>query len=260
MASPVFDAHFHVIDPRHPLVASAGFVPAPFTCADYCTHAVPLGIAGGAVVSGSFQGSDQGYLLDALAILGPTFVGVTQLPPDAPDELILRLDAAGVRAVRFNLVRGGALPAAEIERIARRVHELAGWHVELYLDSRDLAPLHALLVDLPAVALDHLGLSREGFDEVLELAARGARVKATGFGRIDFDAVDAMAEIAAVNPAALMFGTDLPSTRAARPFADTDLALVGEALEPALAARALWVNAVELYRPRAWGTPAQAGA
>ena len=35
---------------------------------------------GGAVVSGSFQGFDQSYLLDALDQLGPSFVGVTQLP------------------------------------------------------------------------------------------------------------------------------------------------------------------------------------
>lgn len=31
----VFDAHFHIIDPRFPLVANNGYVPAPFSCADY---------------------------------------------------------------------------------------------------------------------------------------------------------------------------------------------------------------------------------
>jgi len=41
-----------------------------------------------AVVSGSFHGFDQSYLLDALALLGPGFVGVTQLPATVTDDEI----------------------------------------------------------------------------------------------------------------------------------------------------------------------------
>ena len=29
-AGPIFDAHFHVIDPRFPLQPNQGFVPEPF--------------------------------------------------------------------------------------------------------------------------------------------------------------------------------------------------------------------------------------
>ncbi|WP_369821985.1 hypothetical protein [Corynebacterium sp. HMSC068H04] len=61
----------------------------------------------GTVVSGSFQGSDQGYLEDSLAQLD-NFVEVTQLPAGATDEEIKRLDSLGVRAVRFNFKRGGS--------------------------------------------------------------------------------------------------------------------------------------------------------
>ena len=50
------------------------------------------------------------------------------MPPAVTDEEILALDAAGVRAVRFTLARGGAL---DIE-LALRVHALAGWHAEVY--------------------------------------------------------------------------------------------------------------------------------
>ena len=53
------------------------------------------------------QHQNGGGTVDALAVLGPTFVGVTQLPADCSDEQILELDRSGVRAVRFNLRRGG---------------------------------------------------------------------------------------------------------------------------------------------------------
>jgi predicted TIM-barrel fold metal-dependent hydrolase len=75
----VFDAHFHVIDPRFPLVPNREYVPEPFTAQDYLKRTKAL--ADGAVVSGSFQGFDQGYLLDALERLGPSFVSVTNCPP-----------------------------------------------------------------------------------------------------------------------------------------------------------------------------------
>jgi hypothetical protein len=47
---PIFDAHFHVIDPRFPLVPNQGFLPDPFTVADY-----------------------RARLVDALEQLGPGF-------------------------------------------------------------------------------------------------------------------------------------------------------------------------------------------
>ena len=75
----------------------------------------------------------------------------------------------------------------QLESFARRVHDVAGWHVELYVDSRALPELQAVSLRLPAVSIDHLGLSREGPPHVLRLAERGVRVKATGFGRVDFD-------------------------------------------------------------------------
>lgn len=61
---------------------------------------------GGAVVSGSFQGFDQDYLVAALKELGPSYVGVTQLPFSVSAEEILRLHRGGVRAIRFNFKRG----------------------------------------------------------------------------------------------------------------------------------------------------------
>src|SRR3954447_26063794 len=98
MKPSLFDAHLHIIDPRFPLVPNQGWLPDPFTTEDYLARVAALGVVGGAVVSGSFQGFDQTYLREALRRLGPGFVGVTQLPATASDAEILDLAAAGVRA------------------------------------------------------------------------------------------------------------------------------------------------------------------
>jgi predicted TIM-barrel fold metal-dependent hydrolase len=248
--TPFFDAHLHIVDPRFPLVASDGFVPEPFTAADYRARTAHLGVAGGAVVAGSFQAFDQGWLRAALADLGPGFVGVAQLPADVPDTEVLGLHEAGVRAVRFNLYRGGTEALAGLEALARRVWELAGWHAELYLDGRDLPELEPRLARLPRIAIDHLGMSDAGGDALLRLVGRGARVKATGFGRVDLDVPATLRAIHAVDPGALMAGTDLPSTRARRPFADADLRLIIETLGDGAAAAVLHDNARALYGAR----------
>ncbi len=245
---PLFDSHFHIIDRRFPLTPNNGYLPDDFVCGDYRSQLSRYDLRGGAVVSGSFQAFDQSYLLDALKTLGPGFVGVTQLPATTPDAEILELDRGGVRAVRFNLKRGGSEDVRHLDTMARRVFDLAGWHVELYVDSRDLDGLFSTLAHLPAVSIDHLGLAQEGFGTLLKLAERGVRVKATGFGRVDFDAVNALSILHRANPRALMFGTDLPSTRAPRPYLDDDFLLVAGALGEAAARAVFYNNAAEFYR------------
>jgi hypothetical protein len=235
----VFDAHLHIVDPRFPLVVSQGFAPAPFTVEDYRAATARLDVVGGAVVAGSFQGGSDppwSWLLDALNRLGPAFVGVAQLEPEVSDEEVLVLDAAGVRAVRFNLHRGGALDVP----LALRVHELAGWHTEVYADGRTLTTHEHRLRALPRLCVDHLGLDQEALPVLQRL---GCMVKATGFGRVD---LEVEATLRALDPARLLFGADLPGTRARRPFATGDLELV-----TAIAPAALADNARAWYRPRA---------
>ena len=244
----IFDAHCHIIEAGFPLTANNGYLPPAFGTQAYLAQADVLGVKGGAVVSGSFQGFDQTYLVAALARLGEGFVGVTQLPAEVGDAEILRLDAQRVRALRFNLKRGGSESLHQLERMALRVHALAGWHVELYVDARDLPDLEACLLRLPAVSIDHLGLSREGLPHLLRLAERGVHVKACGFGRVDFDVASALRDIHTANPLALMFGTDLPSTRAPRAFQPEDVQLVKDALGETAAQAVLWDNGRRFYR------------
>ncbi|MEV7634888.1 amidohydrolase family protein [Pseudarthrobacter enclensis] len=243
----IFDAHLHIIDPAYPLVENNGYMPEPFTTTDYQRHIEGLQIAGGAVVSGSFQAFDQGYLKAALKELGPTYVGVTQIPASTSDEDIHSLHEAGVRAVRFNVRRGGSATLDDLELLARRVHDIAGWHTELYIDARDLPDLEERLIKLPAISIDHLGMHEDGLPHLLRLVEHGAKVKATGFGRIELDPIQAIRIITDLNPEALMVGTDLPSTRARRPFENQDFAIIADALDPQLAEAVFWDNAAAFY-------------
>jgi predicted TIM-barrel fold metal-dependent hydrolase len=245
---PVFDAHLHIIDHRFPLVENQGYLPDEFTATDYLARMEGYQLVGGAVVSGSFQAFDQSYLLAALDRLGPSFCGVTQVPALVADEELLALDRAGVRAVRFNLKRGGSEEVSQLDRMARRVFGLVGWHAELYVDSRELAGLSGILASLPAVSIDHLGLSGEGFPVLLKLAEKGVRVKATGFGRVDFDVRSALRDLHAANPEALIFGTDLPSTRAPQPYRKEDIDTIVEVLGEEAARKVLYDNAVKFYQ------------
>ena len=243
----IFDAHCHIIETGFPLIENQGFVPDYYSAESYRIEAASLGVAAGAVVSGSFQGTDQSYLLAALKRLGDGYVGVTQLPPDVTDEEILRLDAAGVRALRFNLKRGGSVDPTSLERMAHRVHDLAGWHIELYADVRDLADHVAMLRNLPQISIDHLGLSEEGLPTLLRLVEAGARVKATGFGRIAGDIVRMIGAIVTTRTEALVFGTDLPSTRTRR-FRRGDMDLLAETVGEKHREAVFYRNAASLYR------------
>src|SRR5690349_8525683 len=99
-------------------------MPDAFTTEDYLRRLKGVDLCGGAVVSGSFQAFDQTYLFHALRVLGPAFVGVTQVPQTVSDQELQELNSAGVRAVRFNVKRGGSEELHHLERMARRVHEV----------------------------------------------------------------------------------------------------------------------------------------
>jgi len=244
----IFDSHLHIIDHRFPIVANQGYTPPNFTLDDYLEKSQPLGIVAGAVVSGSFQGFDQSYLRAALASLGAGWVGVSQVAADIPDSEIKDLASIGVRALRFNMFRGRIDSVDEVVSLATRAHAAGGWHAEIYADAAALRPHADRLAKLPQLVIDHLGMTADGLPVVLDLVAAGAKVKASGFGRVKFDVPKALEAIAKKNPAALVFGSDIPSTRAERPFMPSDVDLIEQVLGAELAAKVFWDNALALYR------------
>ncbi|WP_010529344.1 amidohydrolase family protein [Lentibacillus jeotgali] len=243
----IFDGHFHIIDFDFPIIKNQGYTPPIYEVSDYQIETTDLNIQGGAIVSGSFQGFDQDYLLKALKQMGPTFCGVTQLPSTVTDDEIVNLHNNGVRALRFNIKRGGSEKLSKLDYFARRVYDLVGWHSELYIDSKDLPEIAPTIEKLPAVSIDHLGLSEEGLTYLLKLVDKGVRVKATGFGRIELNVENALKSIYEANPDSLMFGTDLPSTRAKRPFEYADIELIQQLFDEQATEKILYTNALKWY-------------
>lgn len=243
----IFDAHFHIIDFDFPIVENQGYIPPSYIVSDYQKETTDLNIQGGAIVSGSFLGFDQDYLLKALKQMGSTFCGVTQLPFTVSDDEILKLHDNGVKALRFNIKRGGSEDLSKLDYFARRVYDLVGWHSELYIDAKSLPEIASTIEKLPAISIDHLGLSEEGLPHLLKLVEKGVHIKATGFGRVELNVKNALKSIYKVNPDALMFGTDLPSTRAKRPFEFGDIKLIQQLFDEQAADKILYTNAHQWY-------------
>ncbi len=246
---PLFDSHLHIIDKRFPVISNKGYLPPEFTCKEYLQRMSTYQLCGGVVVSGSFQKFDQSYLIDALKNLGPRFVGVTQLPEFVSDSEIQKLNELGVRAVRFNLKRGGSETIKHLSAMASRIYEISNWHVELYVDSKELSELYTTIINLPSVSIDHLDLNNSGLKLLTQLAEKSVKVKATGFSRVDFNVASALKDIYSANPEALMFGSDLPSTRAPKPYTDNDFILVAETLGKDAALKVFSENAIKFYSP-----------
>lgn len=87
------------------------------------------------------------------------------MPYNTSDDEIIKLKELGVKAIRFNVNRGGSEDISRLDYLARRVYELVNWHTELYIDSNSLTEITTIVEKLPSVSIDHLGLSKKRFYE-----------------------------------------------------------------------------------------------
>lgn len=243
----IFDAHFQIIDPRYPLFENNGYLPPDFTISDYKEKTQSLDVLGGAIVSGSFQKFEQEYLIDSLNKLGNNYFGVANIPLKMRREELDRLNSSNIVAVRFNLKRGGSESIDNLVKLSNHLFDNYNWHTELYVDSKDLKELNSILKQIPQFSIDHLGLSKNGINELYYWAENGVKIKATGFGRIDFDPLPIIKKIYSINLKSLMFGTDLPSTRARTPFTLKDVALIKNNFTELEQQNIFYKNAEEWY-------------
>ncbi|MGB9755450.1 MAG: amidohydrolase family protein [Desulfurella sp.] len=244
----IFDALFHIIDYKYTVVENQGYKPPQFLPIDYLKIMSGFELLGGVIVSGSFQNYDTQYLKSALSILGSNYIGVINYNPSYTDKDILDLNKIGVRAIRFNIRRGNQDIIDYIEYASKRVFDIAKWHSEIYIDSKNISNIKNKLLNIPLLVIDHFGLSKEGFRHVLDLTEKGAYVKASGFGRLDFDPIWAIKQINKINQHACCFGSDLPSTRAQRPFSLKDIDLINDNFDESQSKKIFYENALKLYK------------
>ncbi|MFZ1988722.1 MAG: amidohydrolase family protein [Alphaproteobacteria bacterium] len=155
------DAHCHVFGPadKFPYAPERKYTPcdAPkeklFALRDF------LGFDKNVIVQATCHGADNRALVDALQASNGKAKGVATVKEDVSADELKRLDAAGVRGVRFNFVKRlvDFTPSDVLERIAKKIAPL-GWHVVVYFEAADLADLEPFFTSLPTdVVVDHMG-------------------------------------------------------------------------------------------------------
>src|SRR5207245_6118968 len=101
------DAHVHVFGPQKifPFAENRPFTPADAPKEKlFALHAM-LGIEHCVIVQSTCHGFDNSVVTDALEAKNGDYRGVALLPVTVADAALKRLDALGLRGVRFNLMK-----------------------------------------------------------------------------------------------------------------------------------------------------------
>lgn len=177
------DTHAHVFEQGLGLVAGRRYTPDyDARLDDYLGQLDANGMSHGVLVQPSFLGTDNSYLLGALALQPHRLRGVVVVDTDISDEALRDMAKAGVRGMRLNLM-GRPTPALDSppwRRLLERVTAL-GWHVEVHLPAARLAEvLPPLLQADCAIVVDHfgrpdpaLGIDDPGFQYLIQQSATG---------------------------------------------------------------------------------------
>lgn len=162
MAAPALriDTHAHVFARSLPMADVRRYTPAyDVTVEEYLARLDAHGMSHGVLVQPSFLGSDNSYLLQAIARAPQRLRGIAMIDAQCNDTQLQALHQGGVVGVRFNLVGGAALPDFQgawrdtLTRIAA-----LGWQVEIHREAADLPRvLEPLLALGLKVVVDHFG-------------------------------------------------------------------------------------------------------
>jgi predicted TIM-barrel fold metal-dependent hydrolase len=150
------DCHFHIYESRFPVDPKSTLRPADATVADYRLVQKRLGMTRCVIVQPSTYGVDNRCMLQALAQLGSEARGVAVVNLGVSDAELKRMDAAGVRGIRFNLVQAGATTLDMVEPLAKRVARF-GWHIQVNATPEQIHSAAEIWKGLPVdVVFDHL--------------------------------------------------------------------------------------------------------
>ncbi len=222
------DAHCHVFGPGavFPYAEDRAYTPPDAPYEGLVALHRTLGVSRAVIVHASCHGSDMTVTLDGIARSNGAMKGVAVVDPGVTDAELERLDAGGIRGVRFNFVKhlGGMPDMAFFQRVLAQVEPM-GWHVVLHLDAQDIVPLAPVIsaIRVPFV-IDHMGrvkakdgVGQPAFLQLLELMKNPlAWVKICGSERVSSagapftDAVPFAQALLAAAPDRCLWGTDWP--------------------------------------------------
>ncbi|ARP85272.1 amidohydrolase family protein [Bordetella genomosp. 9] len=221
------DTHAHVFLRGLPMQDRRRYTPDhDATLDDYLGHLDRHGLTHGVLVQPSFLGTDNRFLLQALAQARGRLRGVVVIEPGISPEELRRLHQAGVRGIRLNLfgLPTPELAGAEWQSLLTALRAL-DWHVEVHAPAGRLREsLDVLIPSGCRVVVDHFGrpdgVEDAGFHYLLQQASSGRIwVKLSAAYRIwPQDGRDAQARqaatrlLAAYGPERLLWGSDWPHT------------------------------------------------
>lgn len=264
------DTHAHICGPMTQFAYSERriYTPPDAPLAAYRHMLATLGVDRAVLIQPSVYGTDNTVMLAAMAELGPARCrAVAVVEDDIADSELERMNAAGVRGVRINVVDvaegKGVLPMAALTRLGSRVQKF-GWHVEFLMHADEYPDLDHQFADFPVdIVLGHLGYMKtgkgvadKGYQAMLRLMQRGkCWVKLTGPYRISdeplphADTVEFARALLEAAPGRVIWGSDWPHVmvKGAMPN-DGDLAdLLLEWVPEALREQVLVSNPAKLY-------------
>ncbi len=232
------DTHLHIIDRRFRPSLPEAYGGATFQ--DYRKLQDRLGLTRAVIVQTKAHGVDHACLLDAVRQLGPNGRGIGVVTPDVDQAELVRLDAGGVRGLRFS-VWNPADAFTTLDMVEPLAHRIAamGWHVQIHAMGDQIVDAADMLGRLPCpIVFDHMGRlpSDQGADHpafavISRLMARDkAWVKLTGAylnttqGPPDYpDATRIAQAFVREAPERLVWGSDWPHATETSPPNDARL-------------------------------------
>jgi len=151
------DTHMHIFDPRFVTLPGLAVPPRDATVAAYRALQQRLGLQRVVIVQPAAYGGDNACTLEAMSALGPAARGVAVIDPAAPLAEWQRLDALGMRGIRFHMFPGGLLGWDVLADMAAKAAEV-GWHIQMQLAGEALPEREKALLALPCeLVVDHIG-------------------------------------------------------------------------------------------------------
>ena len=224
------DTHAHICGPiaKYAYSDRRVYTPPDALLPAYLQMLEQLGVERMVLVQPSVYGSDNTVMLEAMKAIGDRVRGVAVVDNDVSDAELERLNAAGVRGVRINVVDvaegKGVIAMEPLVALAKRISRY-GWHVEFLMHADEFPGLDRLFADFPVdIVLGHLGYMKtsrgtrdEGFQALLRhMKAGKAWVKLTGPYRISGeplphrDTVEFAHALLDAAPGRVVWGTDWP--------------------------------------------------
>jgi predicted TIM-barrel fold metal-dependent hydrolase len=226
---------------RFPYAEPRSYTPDDAPLEAYLALLDRLGFDRGVLVQPSAYGRDNRAMLDALAREPKRLRAVAVGGAELSVATLKQWHAAGVRGLRANEFRRDGKPyyqngvsLTEVEPLLPAIADF-GWHLQLWIDARDLPDLTPRLERVPVpVVVDHMGrmeyhhgTRHPGFQALLRGVGDGKLwSKLSGTYRLGATPPDYLEArpfhdaLVAANPRNLVWGTDWPHPRPEGPVPD----------------------------------------